>query len=202
MPGNILQQLNAEMTGLVARVRASLVRITNGASGAGAGTIWNSEGLIVTNAHVVHQDRPRVTLPDGRTLEAGVAGYDAERDLALLSVKAHGLPTLPLGDARAVQPGEWVFAIGHPWGIAGAVTAGVVIGQGGDLPEMGGGRPRRPLREWLMASLVLRPGNSGGPLVDAAGRLVGVNTIMTGPEVGGAVPVHVVRAFLDETLRH
>ena len=96
MPGNILQQLNAEMTGLVARVRASLVRITNGASGAGAGTIWNSEGLIVTNAHVVHQDRPRVTLPDGRTLEAGVAGYDAERDLALLSVKAHGLPTLPI----------------------------------------------------------------------------------------------------------
>jgi S1-C subfamily serine protease len=196
---NILQQLSTEMTGVVAHVHASLVRVSNGPSGAGAGFVWNSEGLILTNAHVVHNERPNVTLPDGRSLPAAVTAYDAERDLALLSVKARGLPALPLGDSRHVHPGQWVFAVGHPWGIHGAVTAGVVIGLGHDLPEMAGPR-RGPAREWLMASLVLRPGNSGGPLVDVHGRLLGVNTIMTGPEVGGAVPVHVVEAFLKEGL--
>jgi serine protease Do len=198
---NILQELNAEMTGVVAHVHASLVRVSNGGSGAGAGFVWNSEGLILTNAHVVHADRPNVTLPDGRSLPANIAAYDAERDLALLSVKARGLPALALGDSRRVRPGEWVFAVGHPWGIHGAVTAGVVIGVGHDLPESLPAGPRRgPAREWLMASLVLRPGNSGGPLVDVHGRLLGVNTIMTGPEVGGAVPVHVVEAFLREAM--
>ncbi len=198
---NILEQLNAEMTGAVQQVRASLVRVTNGGSGAGAGTIWNSEGLILTNAHVVHDPHPGVTLPDGRSLPASILAYDAARDLALLSVKARGLPALALGDSRNVRPGEWVFAVGHPWGIAGAVTAGVVIGVGHDLPDAAAGGTRRgPAREWLMASLVLRPGNSGGPLVDARGRLLGVNTIMTGPEVGGAVPVHVVEEFLQEAL--
>jgi serine protease Do len=194
---NILQQLNAETTGIVRQVHASLVRVSNGGSGAGAGTVWNSEGLILTNAHVVHDDRPTVTLPDARRLPARIVALDAERDLALLSIQARGLPTLDLGDSRSVRPGEWVFAVGHPWGIHGAVTAGVVIGVGHDLPEMSGPR-RGPAREWLMASLVLRPGNSGGPLVDVHGRLLGVNTIMTGPEVGGAVPVHVVRDFLRE----
>lgn len=197
---NLLQQLNAEMTGVVRHVHASLVRVSNGGNGAGAGFVWNSEGLILTNAHVVHHSQPTVTLPDGRRLPAAITAYDAERDLALLTVKARGLTALPLGDSRNVRPGEWVFAVGHPWGLHGAVTAGVVIGVGHDLPEMAGGR-RGPAREWLMASLVLRPGNSGGPLVDVHGRLLGVNTIMTGPEVGGAVPVHVVEAFLREALQ-
>ncbi len=130
-----------------------------------------------------------------------IVGYDAERDLALLSVKARGLPALELGDSQHLLPGQWVLAVGHPWGIAGVVTAGVVIGVGHDLPEMGGRGPTpASRREWLMVSLVLRPGNSGGPLVDAHGRLLGVNTIMTGPQVGGAVPVHVVKQFLHETL--
>jgi len=191
--GNILQELNAEMAGVVQKTRDSLVRITNGQSGAGAGTIWSSEGLIITNAHVVQRASPTVYLPDGRSLPARVLAHDPQRDLALLYVKASGLNAMPLGDAEQLRAGELVFAVGHPWGVARAATAGVVIGLGGDMPEMQAGR-----REWLMVSLVLRPGNSGGPLVDAAGRLLGVNTIMTGPEVGGAVPVHVVKAFLRE----
>ncbi len=190
---NILQELNADMAGVVGRTRASLVRITNGHSGAGAGTIWSTEGLIITNAHVVQRASPTVYLPDGRSLPARVLAHDPQRDLALLSVKASGLTPLTLADARQLRPGEMVFAVGHPWGVARAATAGVVIGLGGDMPEMSATR-----REWLMVSLVLRPGNSGGPLVDVAGRLLGVNTIMTGPEVGGAVPVHVVKAFLRE----
>ena len=191
---NILQELNSEMAGVVRQTRDSLVRITNGHSGAGAGTIWSSEGLIITNAHVVQRASPTVYLPDGRSLRARVLAHDPQRDLALLSVKASGLTAMALGDAHQLRPGEMVFAVGHPWGVNRAATAGVVIGLGGDMPEMSSTR-----REWLMVSLVLRPGNSGGPLVDVAGRLLGVNTIMTGPEVGGAVPVHVVKAFLRES---
>lgn len=199
---NLLQQLNAESAALVERVRGSLVRVSNGPGGAGAGTIWNSEGLIITNAHVVHQDSPEVTLPDGRRLRSRVVGYDQAHDLALLAITARRLPTLPLGDSHALRPGDLVFAVGHPFGLNGVVTAGVVIGMGADLGEGGrAGRANAPAeREWLMASLVLRPGNSGGPLVDTAGRLVGVNTIMTGPEVGGAVPVHLVKRFLEACL--
>ncbi len=87
------------------------------------------------------------------------------------------------------------MALGHPWGVANAATAGVVIGIGTDFPEM-----RRSGREWIAVSLTLRPGHSGGPLVDVQGRLVGINTIMTGPEVGMAVPVHVAKFFLKQRL--
>ena len=194
---NILQELSAEMAGVVRQTRDSLVRISNGHSGAGAGTVWSSEGLIITNAHVVQRASPTVFLPDGRSLPARVLAHDPQRDLALLSVKASGLTPMALGDAHQLRPGELVFALGHPWGVARAATAGVVIGLGGDLPEMAATR-----REWLMVSLVLRPGNSGGPLVDVAGRLLGVNTIMTGPEVGGAVPAHVAQSFVHDALLH
>ena len=82
---NILQQINAEMAGVVRQTRDSLVRISNGASGAGAGTVWSSEGLIITNAHVVQRAAPSVVLPDGRALPARVLAHDPQRDLALLS---------------------------------------------------------------------------------------------------------------------
>ena len=188
---SILKDLNAEMNGLVRQTRASLVRISDSRGGAGAGTIWSTEGLIITNAHVVRQSAPSVTLSDGRKFSARVVAHDAQRDLALLAIKASGLPTVQLGETRDLRPGELVFAIGHPWGVSQAVTSGAIIGLGADMPEMAATR-----REWLMVSLVLRPGNSGGPLVNTTGRLLGVNTIMTGPAVGGAVPVHVIADFL------
>ncbi len=104
---DLLPQLNAEMTGLIARARASVVRVSNGPSGAGAGTIWSSEGLIVTNAHVVHQATPRVSLPGeaGPARPARVLAYEPALDLALLSVPASGLPALDLGDARDLRAG-------------------------------------------------------------------------------------------------
>jgi serine protease Do len=190
---DILQELSAEMGAAVVEAQRSVVRVSNGPSGAGSGIVWSTEGLILTNAHVVHRQAPTVTLPDGRELPARVEAHDPERDLALLSVPASGLRAMPLGETEHLKAGQWVFAVGHPWGVANAVTAGIVIGVGADLPEMAPGR-----REWLMVSLVLRPGNSGGPLVDAEGRMLGINTIMTGPQVGGAVPVRVVRQFLRE----
>lgn len=190
---NILQQLSHEMTDVVARTQRSVVQISNGPGGAGSGIIWSADGLIITNAHVVRRKSLTVTLPDGRRLPARVLAHDSERDLAALQVDARDLPALEPGDSEHLAPGAWALAVGHPFGVAGAATAGVVIGSGADLPEQRG-------REWVAAALQLRPGNSGGPLVDAAGRVIGVNTIMTGPAAGGAVPVHVVRQFLREKL--
>lgn len=191
---DLLQQLNLEMSAVVENVRCSLVQITNGRRGAGAGTIWHADGLIVTNAHVVGRRSLRVTLPDGRTLPVRLLARDASRDLAALAVDATGLPTSELGQSKQLQPGQWVLALGHPWGVAGAVTAGVVIGVG-PPPEM-----PLPQRELIQVGLRLRPGHSGGPLVDVHGRLVGINTMMAGPEVGLAVPVHVVKTFLRQAL--
>jgi serine protease Do len=191
----LISQLNAEMASLVEEVRQSLVQIRNGHRGVGAGTIWHPEGLILTNAHVVGRRSLRVALPGGRTLAAQVAAHDASLDIAALSVDATDLPTIELGDSQNLRPGQWVLALGHPWGVAGAVTAGVVAGVGRQLPEM----PRSD-REWIAVSLHLRPGHSGGPLVDEHGRLVGINTMMAGPDVGLAVPVHVVKGFLRQAI--
>ena len=186
----LLQQLNAGMAGLVQVARRSLVQIENG-HGQGAGTIWQPDGLILTNAHVAGRHGLRVTLPDGQAVPARVLAVDPDSDLAALAVEAHDLPAIALGDSTLLRPGQWVIAIGHPWGVAGAVTGGVVIGHGARLPEM-------PLaaREWVAVTAHLRPGHSGGPLLDVHGRLVGINTMMAGPEVGLAVPVHLIKRFL------
>ena len=104
------------------------------------------------------------------------------------------LPTVELGRSEQLQPGQWVLVLGHPWGVVGAVTAGVVIDVGvpPEMPFLG--------RELIQVGLHLRPGHSGGPLVDARGRLVGINTVMAGPDVGLALPVHLVKGFLRRSL--
>ena len=195
-----LDRWNADMAGIADKVHRSLVQVHNGRgrgrAGAGAGTIWHQDGLILTNAHVVRRRHLQVVLPDGRTLPARILAHRADLDLAALGVEAHDLPAIELGDSHELQPGQRVLAVGYPWGIAESVTAGIVTGMGTQLPEM-------PLsdREWIVVSLHLRPGYSGGPLVDARGRLVGINTIMAGPDLGLAVPAHVVKAFLREAMR-
>jgi serine protease Do len=200
----ILEQVNDELSTVVTRARSALVQISNGSGGNGAGTIWHPAGLIVTNAHVVTQFTRRgaslsrtltVTLPDGRALPATVLAADPERDLAALSVLAEDLPTIELGNSRALQPGDWVMAVGHPWGVEGAVTGGIVIGIGSALPEL----PQSG-KDWIAVSLHMRPGHSGGPLVDVDGRLVGINTMIAGPDVGFAIPLHEVKAFLKRAL--
>ena len=189
------QQFNDELADVLAETRLSLVQVRNGREGYGAGTVWHSDGLILTNAHVVRNDRPKVVLPDGRVFPSRVLAYNRNLDLAALSIEAHGLKSIPLGASRTLRPGEWVTALGHPWGVEGASTAGVVIGVGSWWPEM----PRSG-QDWLVVSLHLRPGHSGGPLVDSHGRLTGINTMMTGPDVGVAVPVHIAKTFLNQAL--
>jgi serine protease Do len=191
---HLWQQLNHELSSVAEQAHRSLVTISNGRRGAGAGTIWHPDGLILTNAHVVQLHSPRITLPDGRSFAGRVLAHDPKLDLAALTVDASDLPTIELGHSKQLRPGDWVLAMGHPWGVTAAATAGVVIGLGPPL-EMS-----MPGRELIHVGLHLRPGHSGGPLMDIQGRLVGINTMMAGPDVGLAVPVHVVKAFLRDAL--
>lgn len=187
-------RLNDEMSGVIQSVIPGLVQIQNGHGGFGAGTIWHPDGLIVTNAHVVGRRHLKVGLADGRTFPARLLAHDTDLDLAALAVEASDLPTIQLGRSQRLQPGQWVLALGHPWGVAGAATAGVIIGMGRH-PE--GILPRR---DFIQVDLPLRPGHSGGALVDVHSRLVGINTMMNGPEVGLAVPVHEAKRFLRRRL--
>ena len=192
----LLQQLNEEISDVVESVWNSLAQVRSvKGRGAGAGTIWHKDGLVLTNAHVVQKGPMEVVLRDGRKFPAKVIAQDTDLDVAALSIDAHDLPTMPVGESKSLKAGQLVLATGHPWGVVGAVAAGVVIGIGEFWPDLPQSR-----REMIAVDLNLRPGNSGGPLTDARGRLVGINTLMTGPEVGMAVPVHVIKRFLKDEL--
>ncbi|MBI5650161.1 MAG: trypsin-like peptidase domain-containing protein, partial [Chloroflexi bacterium] len=120
---NFVQQLNAEISGAIAGARRAMVEIRNG-RGAGSGIVWRADGLIVTNAHVIAgKHHLRVILPDKREFTPRILATDPQRDLAALAIEARDLPTITLGDSRLLKPGQWVMAIGHPWGVAGAVTS-------------------------------------------------------------------------------
>jgi serine protease Do len=191
---DVLQHINGAIAAIVECLRCSVVQISNGRRGIGAGTVWHPDGLIITNAHVLRHPHPQVTLADGRTLPARVLGTDTHCDLAALAVAAHGLAAVERSGAWPLRPGQWVLALGHPWGVTDAATAGIVIDVGVP-PEM-----PRVQGELIQVSVHLRPGHSGGPLVDAQGHLVGINTMMAGPDVGLAVPLPVVAAFLRQAL--
>ncbi len=191
-----IERLNGALSESVDAAARTLVQV-KGRRGGGAGIVWRSEGVVVTNAHVVGRRPPEVTLCDGRRIAARVVARDVEADLAVLAVEAEGLTAAVPGDALSLRPGELVFAHGHPWGVEGAVTSGVVVGTGSYLP---GAQVPQDGREWLVVNMRLRPGNSGGPVFDAQGRVVGISTVMAGPEIGLAVPSHVVARFVEEAL--
>jgi serine protease Do len=190
----LLNQLNMDLAVVVGAARQSLVKIQNGRRGSGAGTIIHPDGLIVTNAHVVGSRELNVTLWDGDSLRGQVVAVDRKIDLAAIVVEAKELPAAEMATRGKVQPGQWVVALGHPWGIEGAVTAGIIIAVG---------RPVEKLPydgELIQAGLRLRPGHSGGPMLNYDGRLVGINTMISGPAVGLAVPVDTVKKFLKKAL--
>ena len=193
----LIRQLYDDLAAVATQVQAALVQITNGHGGAGSGTIWHADGLIVTNNHVVAgRTDLQVTLFNGDSYPAQILAHDDNLDLAALSINADHLPTIEPGDSQNLKPGQWVTALGHPWGVLNSATGGVVIAMGRQLGDI----EFRNGHDWLAVNLKLRPGHSGGPLVNAQGRLVGVNTIMNGPEVGVAIPVHVVKDFLKQAL--
>jgi serine protease Do len=164
---------------MVGRAQESVVQVRARRRGAGAGVIWDREGLVLTNHHVVagrrHDPKVAVVLRDGRELGAEVVKRGRNLDLALLRLEEapHDLPAAPVGDSDALRVGELVYAVGHPWGRLGAVTAGVVSGLGVAEGPAGGTR-------YVQSDVSLAPGNSGGPLLNARGEVVGINAMIFG----------------------
>jgi len=171
------------------QLRRSTVLIAAGPNGRGngSGVIWSSDGSVITNAHVTRGPRLRVQLWDGREFDAAVTTRDPVRDLAHLQIAAANLPAVSAADSSRVRPGEIAIAIGNPLGFVGALTTGVVHAVG----SIRGLGPQ----SWVQADVRLAPGNSGGPLADAAGRVIGINTMVAGG-LALAIPSHVVADFL------
>ena len=190
---NRLSLLGRETSVLVEDLRRSVVLVQS-AHGHGSGLIWDSAGLIVTNHHVVARDQARVELSDGRLLAAAVVGRDVQNDLAALRVPALDLPAAAIGDSTALRVGELIIAVGHPFGVRGAATLGIVS-RAPSGPD-GGDWLGRARRELLQADVDLAPGSSGGPLANAAGEVVGVASMVIGPGIALAVPSHLVRRFV------
>ena len=178
-----------EMEEVARRLRASTVKVQRRRSGGGSGIIWRPRGLIVTNAHVAPGPQAAVRLADGRVLIGTVTARDYEHDLAALWVEAHDLPAVMPGDSDALLVGQLVLALGNPRHIAGALHVGIVHAFGRTAAGSG--------RRWVEADIDLPPGFSGGPLSDAAGYVIGVNSMAARDGRGFAVPSKTVEAFLS-----
>ncbi|HEV2523481.1 MAG TPA: trypsin-like peptidase domain-containing protein [Candidatus Acidoferrales bacterium] len=170
------------------QLRRSTVLIQAGGRGTGSGVIWSSDGVIITNAHVIRGARVNVQLWDGREFGAAVQSRDPRRDLAKLHIEAAGLPAASTADSSAIRPGELAIAIGNPMGFVGALATGVIHAVG---PLHGLGP-----RSWVQADVRLAPGNSGGPLANASGSVIGINTMVAG-RLALAIPSNAVRDFLS-----
>jgi serine protease Do len=176
------------------RLRRSTVQVFSGERnrGGGSGVIWDDGGLIVTNAHVARSTNPQVEIWDGRSFHARLVSHDEQRDLAALRIPPGGLTAAVAGDSSALRAGELALAIGSPLGFAGALSTGVIHSVG-PLPGMG-------RQSWVRASIRLAPGNSGGPLANAHGHVIGINTAIV-HGLGIAVPSGEVGAFLRRGAR-
>jgi len=193
--GTFSERLSDSMAELVEHVGGSLVVLHNGHRGAGAGIIWEEDGIILTNFHVIaHRGELSVGLRNGDIYPASVVAKDPEIDLALLKIEAQGLKKAKI-NGRDLRVGHLVFAVGHPWGQRGAVTAGLVSSLG--TAETGG---RRGQVDVIRSDARLAPGNSGGPLVDAAGAVVGINTMIVGGDQGIALPSHIASDFIHQAI--
>jgi S1-C subfamily serine protease len=169
--------------------------------GAGSGVIVTPDGYLLTNEHVVrHHDRVQVTFGDGQTAAARVVGRDAATDLAVVRAEATSLPYAELLEAARPRVGQLVVAVGNPYGFESTVSAGVVSALGRSLRSRHG----RLIEGIVQHTAALNPGNSGGPLVDASGRIVGINTaiIAMAQGIGFAVPAATAEWVLSEILAH
>lgn len=216
-PASVAEQSSAEIHGLpslaplVDRVKPAVVNVEvdkqrrraemfqrpgGEGSGAGSGFIVDPRGLVVTNYHVVADStRIQVRLPDGRSFEGEVAGRDPLTDVALIRLKGEvsGLPAVGLGDSSKLRPGDWVVAIGSPFGLAQSVSAGIISALDRQI------RLSR-FDQFLQTDAAINPGNSGGPLFNLRGEVVGMNTAILGNAsgIGFAVPSNVIKSIMGQ----
>ena len=173
-------------------------------SGTGSGFVWDKAGNIVTNFHVIADaDRAEVTLADGTTWKASLTGVAREKDLAVLRIAApaSALRPIEIGSSHDLMVGQTVLAIGNPFGFDQTLTTGIVSALGREIESRGG----VPIRNVIQTDAAINPGNSGGPLLDSAGRLIGVNTAIVSPSggyagLGFAIPVDTVNWVVPELI--
>jgi serine protease Do len=160
----------------------------------GSGFIIREDGYLVTNAHVVGDaERIQVRLSDGRRFDARLVGLDERVDVALLKIEAKGVPVAQLGDSNRTRVGEFVLALGHPFGLEQTVSFGIVSRKGAPI------QVAAPGFEFIQTDAAVNPGNSGGPLVNMAGEVVGVNSMAAvNGSIGFAIPVNLVKALLPQ----
>ena len=184
-------QLSADLIALADRLRQSTVQVRGERSSSGSGVIWQSDGLIMTNAHVLSGKAATLELWDGRVLEAEVLRRDPQRDLAALKVAATGLPAVPIGNSDRLRVGEWLFAVGNPLGTVGALTTGILHA----APRADHRANHLTSDRWIQADIRLAPGNSGGVLANAQGEAIGINSMIVNG-LGFAIPSRAVERFL------
>jgi len=173
--------------------------------GTGSGFVWDTKGNIITNFHVIQNAAvAQVTLGDQSNWKAQVVGVAADKDLAVLRIDAPAerLRPIPLGTSKELQVGQSVFAIGNPFGLDQSLTTGVISALGREIDSV----TRRPIQGVIQTDAAINPGNSGGPLLDSAGRLIGVNTQIYSPTgasagIGFAIPVDTVNRIVPELIR-
>jgi len=173
--------------------------------GTGSGFVWDTTGNIITKFHVIQNaDAAQVTLADQSNWKARVVGVAPDKDLAVLKIDApaNKLQPIPIGTSKDLQVGQSVFAIGNPFGLDQTLTTGIISALNREIESV----TRRPIQGVIQSDAAINPGNSGGPLLDSAGRLIGVNTAIYSPSgasagIGFAIPVDTVNRIVPELIR-
>jgi S1-C subfamily serine protease len=217
--GNLIPEEERTIT-LFSEASPSVVNVTNIAvrrdffsfnlmevpQGTGTGFLWDDDGHVVTNFHVIRGGQAfQVTLSDHSTHEATVVGFTPQKDLAVLRIEdpPKEVRPIPLGTSYDLQVGQYVMAIGNPFGLDQTLTTGVISGLGREIQSVTG----HPIQGVIQTDAAINPGNSGGPLLDSGGRLIGINTAIVSPSgayagVGFAVPVDTVHDIVPQLIRY